>query len=534
MINDDNKTVYDDIDSYVNDVSSNDGILDLDVPERKTIKKTNKKATKKTSRKKVNEKKASKKTNKTKTSKASVKKSIDKKTATKRLTSKKKITKKAITTIKKDKPKNIEDEFLKITNIKSVEQVKKPKRIAFMISFYAVIVIALIVFCLIKFSKPNKNNLLLEETINYEYLTEEAVTTTKKIIEESSSDIDDIGINDDASIDEDIYANDEETSVEESEKETETTNRLLELTTKSANLYNEPTRREETIKNVETTKKEETTKKVETTKKEETTKKQVETTKMQIEATEAIVTKAWPVRTNINELLPRYKEVIYPYSIYNQMTTEEIGIINSSLSSNYNTIKDKVFGEAVTFANKGTNGIIYLNYTYLQEYMETYANGTKQNYERLPVAPYYNYIMNDKFNFDYKTYTTNLKMRLDFKQAKNQGEYFEVPATIFEPVGASISSGGYRKINVRVLKKAKIGYTESFSLTALLEVLDIECNTKHNPFFNIEDVIGVNPKVLTDMSESGFDVRSMIDEEIFNYVLFDKKGYIMALYTLKS
>ena len=481
MPNDNNKKIFGEADEF-NNVSANNDILDLDVPEKKPVKK----AAKKTAKKKVSTKKVtkSKKTSKTSTRKASAKKTTSKKT-----TSKKKVTKRNVATQRKNNPKTIEDELLKVTNIKSVDQVKKPRKIALMLSFYAVIVIAIIVFCLIKFSKPNKNNLLLEETINYEYLTEEIETTTERIVVESSNEVNDA---------------DSENNIEKTqEKESETTNRLLELTTKSVNSYKE------------------------TTEKEETTKKPVETT-------EAIVTKAWPVRTNINELLPRYKEVIYPYSVYNQMTTDELGIINTALTNNYNIVKDKVFGENVTFANKGMNGIIYLNYTYLQEYLAAYAGGAKQYYDNLPYAPYYNYIMNDKFNFDYKTYTTNLNMRLDFKNAKNQGEYFEVPATVFEPSGVNVSANAYNKFNVRVLKNAKIGYTESFSLTALLEVLDIECNTKHNPFFSIDDVIGSNPKVLTDMIESGFDVRSMIDEEIFNYILFDKKGYITALYMLKS
>ena len=125
-------------------------------------------------------------------------------------------------------------------------------------------------------------------------------------------------------------------------------------------------------------------------------------------------------------------------------------------------------------------------------------------------------------------------MKLDFKNAKNQSLYYEIPATVYEPAGSNVSANGTNKISVRVLKRAKVGYTESFSLTALLEVLDIECNTKHNPFFDVDDIVGANPKAVIDMKESGFDVRSMIDEEIFNYVLFDKKGYITALYMLKS
>ncbi len=418
------------------------------------------------------------KTSKSKTTNKKVaKKSDGKKSTTKSSVRKKK---KAVKTT----PNTIEDELLKVTNIKSVEQVKKPRKIAFMIIFYAVIVIAVLVFCLIRFSKPNKNNLMLKESIDYEYLTEEAVTSTERIIEESSTDL---------------------------SSDRDTQDRLLELTTKTIHSYNSTTEAEDTTREKETTKKEETTKKQET-----------------------ISTKAWPKRTSARDILPKYREVIYDYPTYFQMSLDELGLLNNLLAESYNAVKDNVFGEGVSFATKGANGILYLNYIYLKEYADSYNNDIKEIYDKLPVAPYYNYVMNDKFNFDYKTYSTNLKMKLDFKNAKNQGLYYEIPATVYEPAGSNISANGTNKISVRVLKRAKVGYTESFSLTALLEVLDIECNTKHNPFFDVDDIVGANPKAVIDMKESGFDVRSMIDEEIFNYVLFDKKGYITALYMLKS
>ena len=462
--------------------------------KKKNSKKTKKNISKKTDDKKSDNKKVDKlhkKAGKTTTNSSS----------------KKKVKKTDTSKSKKKGNKNIEDELLKVTNIKSIDQVKKPQKVVLMVAFYAVILIAILVFCLIRFSKPKNTNLLIEESINYEFLTEEVVTTSERIIEESST-----------------------------EQAKESTNKTESVTkTESTKQIENKKTIEETTKNQveETTKKqvEETTKK----KVEETSKKKVEeTTNKQVETTEKIETKAWPKRNNVNDILPRYKEVIYAYPMFNQMSLEEIGFINTAITENYNAVKDKIFGEDVSFADKGTNGILYLNYTYLQKFIEAYTSNSKQSYEQLPVAPYYNYIMNDKFNYNYKTYTTNLNMKLDFKNAKNQGQYFEVPATIYEPTGSSVSSNGINKINVRVLKKAKVGYTESFSLTSLLEVLDIECNTKHNPFFDIEDLIGANPKAITDMRESGFDVRNMIDDEIFNYVLFDKKGYITSLYMLKS
>ena len=498
MPNDNNKNSYGDFDDFNFDMSSNEDMSGSDEnvgQKKKATKKKVKKAAKKkvVAKKTTNSKTAKKRVAKNSSTKKSVNKSL--------ITSKKKTSKPVKISNKRINAETIEEELLKVTNIKSVEQVKKPRKIALMIAFYAVIVVAILVFCLIRFSKPKKNNLLLKESIDYEYLTEEATTTTERIIEESSKE----------------YSDDKETQ-----------NRLLELTTKSINSYKATTEAEES------TKKQETTAKEETTKKQETTKKTEETTKKQVETTVQITTKAWPSRAGVKDILPKFKEVIYDYPTYYQMSLDEIGMINAAISESYNAVKDNVFGESVSFSDKGANGLLYLNYAYLKEFTEGYTSNVKQGYDQLPVVPYYNYIMNDKFNFDYKSYTTNLKMKLNFRNAKNQGIYYEIPATVYEPTGSSVSANGTNKITVRVLRRAKVGYTESFSLTALLEVLDIECHTKHNPFFDIEDVIGTNPKAVTDMIESGFDVRSMIDDEIFNYVLFDRKGYITALYSLKS
>ena len=480
MPNDNEKNLND-----VADVGlSNDDIIDLDAGI-KTKKKNTKKSTKKTSKNKKE------KTKKNKTNSKSSKSKVKSASKAKSKSSKTKKTS-SVTNIstRKKVTKSIEDELLKITNIKSVEQIKKPKKIAMMISFYAIIALAIVVFCLIKFSKPKKSDLLLEESINYDFLTEKIETTTR-IIEESSSE------------------NDETTNIRD---------RLTELTTKSINSYK--------TESTERVAEDEPTRQLETTKQNET-KKQTETTKQ-------LETKSWPRGTSINEILPRYKEVIYPYAVYNQMSLEEIGIVNSILSENYRTIENRVFGEDIPFDTKGANGIIYLNYTYLKQYMEDYTRDTKQVYDQLPVAPYYDYIMNDKFKFNHQTYTTNLNMRLDFKSAKSRGAYFEIPATIIEPKGSNVSTNGTNKTIVRVLKKAKVGYTESFALSALLEVLDIECHTKHNPFFDVEEITGLSPKIINDMRESGFDVRATIEDETFNYVLFDKKGYITALYMVKS
>ena len=331
----------------------------------------------------------------------------------------------------------------------------------------------------------------------------------------------------------------------ESDEDLDSMTKVFELTTKSAASLNQETttiveEENETSKRDETTKRDETKKPDENT--EETTKKQVETTKRQAETTksqettkrEMTTTRAYPHRTSVNEILPRYKEVIYSYPTFYQMTFDEIGNLNSALSANYNEVKDNLWGQEISFDNKRVNGIVYLNYEYLQQYIEDYTSNVKQSYESLPVAPYYSYIMNDKFNYDFKTYTTNLRMKLDFRSAKNQGLYFEIPAKIYEPVDAKVTENGYYNVALRVMKRAKVGFTENFALTSLLEILDIECHTKHNPFFDIEEVIGPAPTILPVMKESGFDVTTMIQEGEFNYIIIDKKGYVTGLYALKS
>lgn len=461
---------------------------------------------------------------KSSTKKSTAKKSTTKKTATKKSTAKKSTAKKKTskkasvkTSAKKTKSKTktqtkktdntIEAELLKVTNIKSVDQIKKPKKIAFMFSFYAVIFISISTFCFIKFSKPKNTKTLLEESVNYEFLIEERMT-------EPSFDETEL-------VDESEFFKESEETTEVTEttnekdtrkvKETtkakqQTTDRLLELTTKSANSY-----------------KAESSRKVEEEK--ETT---IE------DESNNIVLRNWAKRTNISAILPRFKDIIYSNSTFFQMTNDELELINVALRDSYRGISDKVFGDNINFTDKGKNGIIYLNFTYFQEFMEKFKGTESQKYESLKPAPYYNYIMDDKFGFNNKTYTTNLNMKLDFKNAKDRNLYYEIPATIYEPVGSKITEGGVNKINLRVLKNSKVGYTESFFLTGLLEVLDIECNTKHNPFFDISEVVGTNPSVVPKMKESGFDVKALIEDETFNYVLIDKKGYITALYMIKS
>ena len=55
-----------------------------------------------------------------------------------------------------DDDNNISGELLKVSNIKSREQVKKPKRIIFLASVYSILMLSLVVALFIKLSKPKK------------------------------------------------------------------------------------------------------------------------------------------------------------------------------------------------------------------------------------------------------------------------------------------------------------------------------------------------------------------------------------------
>ena len=411
-----------------------------------------------------------------KTTKSKVSKNVKKKSKTTKKTTKPKTKKgkkktlsktsesnglRATRTYTKKSSNDIHEELQKITNIKSVEQIKKPKKIALLVSFYSVIVIAIAIFCFIKFSKTSVVLINEKETISYD-LTEIETTSVETVI---------------------------------SDKETD-----------------KPVSTISTIKNENVSTKSET-------------KADTNTKKVNI--------KPWPVRKNVSQILPKYNQVLYSYATFYHMTIDEIGIINNELTENYKKIKDNLFGTDVPFDTKGKNGIVYLNYEYLQEFVKDYNYDIRKAYDDLPLAPYYEYIMNDKFKYSSSTYTTNLTMDLDFKNAKFQGYYYNIPATIYEPKGANVTDGGAYKTIIRVLKRAKVGYTEDFNLTSLLEVLDIECNTKHNPFFDIEDVVGAYPKAIKSMEQSGIDIKATIESSTFNYVLFDKKGYVTALYMLR-
>ena len=58
-------------------------------------------------------------------------------------------------------------------------------------------------------------------------------------------------------------------------------------------------------------------------------------------------------------IIPRLDQVflIYPYAVYNQMSLEEIGIVNRALGENYKAIENNVFGENVPFDTEFTTTI---------------------------------------------------------------------------------------------------------------------------------------------------------------------------------
>ena len=384
--------------------------------------------------------------------------------------------------VKENNPKvTVREELRKITNIKSVEQLKKPKKIAFMVCFYVFLFIALIAFLLIKFSRIKKVEIVFEretenrviETIGETYYRDDLFA----INQSDAANLDDI--------------------TEEAGEE------VIEETTKA-----------------ETTKKETT--KAETTRVEDS------------EINETVKPRQSTPRINLTSILPRYNTALYSYSTFYQMPLEEIGVVYNALEADYKQIENKLFGEAVTFTEKGKNGITYLNYTNLKDFITGFSDETRNLYDSLERAPYYSYIMNKTFEYSHSTYTTNLRVWFDFRKAVDKGLYYEVPAIAFEPNNSKVSKGREKILNLRVLKKSNFGYSQSFELASLLEILDIECNTKHNPYFDIKELVGVNPSAVAKMFESEFNIPALISDSVFNYVLFDKKGYVTGAFMFQS
>ena len=222
-----------------------------------------------------------------------------------------------------DDDNNISGELLKVSNIKSREQVKKPKRIIFLASVYSILMLSLVVALFIKLSKPKKTlmkdpeetyadvgetRLLLErgemeenesveieETLPededfensskliFERLKEASI---KKEEEKVKKKIENNKKKNEESIEKEIEETTEEEVIEE------TTEERIEETTKK-NAKNQDTKKvidKEKVTEEETTEKE-TTKKNET-KKEETASQKTSTTRKSMYDNDDIIKKA--------------------------------------------------------------------------------------------------------------------------------------------------------------------------------------------------------------------------------------------------
>lgn len=438
---------------------------------------------------------------------------------------------------------HISGELLKVSNIKSREQVKKPKRIIFLASVYSILMLSLVVALFIKLSKPKKtllkdpdetfadvgetrlllereeteeNNEVIEETLLededfensskliFERLKEASIEKEKKKIENKKKETEETT--------EEII---EETTEEEIE---ETTEEIVEETTEETT---KKIVKKETIKKVSD--KEETTKKV--VAKEETTEKETKK-KNETEKEETTIKKTTTDRKSMSALLPNYKNVIYSIPFFNQFSINEIGILSKGIETGYKAIEDNLFGNDVPVETKGKNGVVYLNNLYISEFTKNYTSDTRQRYDRLPETSYAEYVLSSDVGYSNTTYTNNLSVKFDFKNAKNETDYYEIPAIFYE------KDGNTKKYKVRVLKKAKVGFANDFNLSAMLEVLDIEWNTKNNPLFDIEECVGAIPKVKTTFKNPAFNIPEMLECDKFNKVFYDRKGYITAIFRI--
>ena len=228
----------------------------------------------------------------------------------------------------------------------------------------------------------------------------------------------------------------------------------------------------------------------------------------------------------MSSLLPNYKNVIYSIPFFNQFSINEVGILTKGIETGYKDIADNLFGDQVSVETKGKNGVVYLNNLYITEFTKNYTSDTRQRYDRLPETSYAEYVLSSDVGYSNITYTNNLSVKFDFKNAKNETEYYEIPAVFYEKNGTT------QKHKVRVLKKAKVGFANDFNLSAMLEVLDIEWNTKNNPLFDIEECVGATPKVKSTFKNPAFNIPEMLECDKFNKVFYDRKGYITAIFRI--
>lgn len=401
---------------------------------------------------------------------------------------------------KNDKPSTIAEELSKVTSIKSKEQVKKPKNIVLMVCFYVTICLAISVFCFIRFSRINTDNKYKEM---YEELYKEVHETTSMLLLPTESNIIEKSV---------------ETVTDETEtiEEIETTEETKEKTTKEEETSKEiVTAKKQEGKDAETTKKQETSKINEIIKRLETAKK-YEVIKEETKAAPQETIKKAVLSNNARNqvqnnqqngpallrIMPHYDRELYSPATFYQYNDVDIKESFAQLSIYYDKIKSLVFGENVSFDDKGTNGILYLNYTYLNHFLGSA-----------------NELMKNKYAALVDVQTSDRPIIFDFRNAKDMGMYYEIPA-----------NDGTKKLNLMVLKKAKVGFLQNFNLTTTLEILDIECNTRHNPYFDIEDVVGEYPKIRDKFKETAFNLNDMLYGSSFNMIRYDKKGYITDIF----
>lgn len=371
---------------------------------------------------------------------------------------------------KRSEASTVSDELKKVTSSMSKEQIKKPRKIVFMVCFYMTLCLAAFVFCFIKFSKPkavdSSDNKYKEM---YEELYREVHESTALLYEKETE----------TSIVETVPTRDIEELLRAIEANKETNKETIETST---------------TKKVETKKA--------TTKAIETTQETVKTAILNKSKTPTTTVKQNTNLPVISKIIPKYDKELYSFSTYYQFDKDELQQAYNQLEMYYDKIKDLVFGQGISLNDKGTNGIIYLNYVNMKNFMTTVNDAIRAKYIALVDVQ-----------------TSDAPLTFDFKNARDMDIYYEIPA-----------SDGKKRLNLMVLKKSKIGFSQSYNLTSTLEILDIEFNTKHNPYFDIEDVVGENPKIKGRFKEEAYNLDDMLYTTRFNRINYDKKGYITDIF----
>lgn len=395
-------------------------------------------------------------------------------------------------------PETVSEELRKISNIKSMEQQKKPRRIAFMIGFYVLLFIAVIVFCMIWFSKSDKRDESTNE-YDFEYVEYSSVDIYDNLFPElNEEETTEEETFEDTTIDEVTNAETVTAKKENTKKETSKNKTTKTESTKKSN------EKEETIAESSYKTSTEILKAVResTTKKSNISIGKREITNAEIGAAsnnKKIIEKL--TNTRDKDAVYDFAKEIYSKATYYQFSANDIMDIKNMITDMYDSIKDDVFGDAVSFDLKGKNGIIYINYQNLMSFIKEKTDTRASEYDALiPVER-----LSDDIIFN-------------FTDAADRGIYYDIPA-----------NNGTRMITMKILKGAKVGFTSDYALTSTLEILDMECNTKINTYYGIEDLVGKNPRYLNMKTDGNFDIGEALKNKRFNYVIYDKKGYITDL-----